>query len=179
MKNWAKRIIFVLMVLICVGALGAISYERITGSPLIIKFGNPARFVEKYPNTREKVWTFASSTSLYRRQFKTASVNQNPNIEVDYWLFHLIRRRYIDPNLSVNLQQPGNGVFQEVLFVGISNWLVAFISAIYPAYFLFASQLEKRMRKQGSSSCPQCGYNLTGNGSGICPECGELVEAAE
>lgn len=144
MKKWGKRIIFVLMAPICVGALGAISYELITGTPLIIKFGNPARFVEKYPNTREKVWRFGSSISLYRRQLKTASVNQDPNIEVDYWVFHLIRRRHIDPNLSLNLQQQGNGVFQEVLFVVISNWLVAFISAIFPVYFLIAFQQEKK-----------------------------------
>jgi hypothetical protein len=27
----------------------------------------------------------------------------------------------------------------------------------------------------GSTSCPQCGYNLTGNVSGKCPECGQII----
>ncbi|UCE61530.1 MAG: hypothetical protein JSU63_07225 [Phycisphaerales bacterium] len=60
--------------------------------------------------------------------------------------------------------------------------IAVFVAGLYGcivAWFVgipFRIHRRRQKTREDSSSCRNCGYNLTGNISGICPECGRAIE---
>ena len=59
----------------------------------------------------------------------------------------------------------------------VSWWLLAALTAVLPALWLWRYRRDRRVRSNGMPHCAKCDYNLTGNASGICPECGTPIPA--
>jgi len=58
----------------------------------------------------------------------------------------------------------------------LNFWIIAILTAIYPAIFFIRSYRRRHAYRQVLQPCGQFGYDLQGNESGVCPECGEAVE---
>jgi predicted amidophosphoribosyltransferase len=61
----------------------------------------------------------------------------------------------------------------QIIGAVVPHWLPLSV-ALMPAAFLWS---RRRLRKPGS--CPNCGYDLTGNASGRCSECGEACTKSQ
>jgi hypothetical protein len=58
---------------------------------------------------------------------------------------------------------------------GIPHWTVAAMLFVPWGWNRFS----RHRRREMTTSCPHCGYNLTANTSGVCPECGTPVESGK
>ena len=68
-----------------------------------------------------------------------------------------------------------NGTMTWTTYLRVPLWMVVLLTSVLPAIWLAAGVWNKR-RKLGPNTCPDCGYDLTGNESGECPECGDASE---
>lgn len=167
MWKWLQRgAVGVLVLMLCMSIVFWCGWISPSVNNRVITLDIPPRF-----GRSELIVHSDSSFSLKSLEIYRPGSVTPPNYKLNLWFISY-------SNTGINFPRPPDKPVCIVAgwSVSVAYWFLCLAFGTYPVIFFIRGYRYRRVQRESSQPCTQCGYDLQGNESGKCPECGTRKE---